>query len=87
MVALQPGYRRPALFRPRVDRDYWRVRYIRTLREFFHVYLDKRGTLRTDHTVRFLGLTPLRLHYKLERVVPATPTDKSGAAPEQVGSE
>lgn len=49
-----------------VDRDHWRVRYIKTLREFFHVYVDKHGTLRTDHLVRFLGLTVLRLHYKIE---------------------
>jgi hypothetical protein len=54
-----------------VDREHWRVRYLRTLREHFHVYVDKQGTLRTNHTVRFLGLTPLRLHYKLERVKPA----------------
>jgi hypothetical protein len=51
-----------------VDAEHWRVRYIRTLREFFHVYVDRQGTLRTEHTVRFLGLTVLRLHYKLERV-------------------
>ncbi|HAD57702.1 MAG TPA: hypothetical protein DCG12_00450 [Planctomycetaceae bacterium] len=50
-----------------VDEDHWRVRYIKTLREFFHVYVDERGTLRTDHLVRFLGLTVLRLHYRLER--------------------
>jgi hypothetical protein len=53
-----------------VGAEHWRVRYIRTLREFFYVYVDKQGSLRTDHTVRFLGLTPLRLHYKLERVGP-----------------
>ena len=50
-----------------VDAQHWRVRYIRSLREFFKVYVDKHGTLRTDHIVRFLGFTPLRLHYKLER--------------------
>jgi hypothetical protein len=53
-----------------VDPERWCVRYIRTLREFFHVYVDKQGCLRTDHTVRFLGLTALRLHYKMERVGP-----------------
>jgi hypothetical protein len=53
-----------------VDARHWRVRYLRTLREFFHVYVDRQGILRTEHTVRFLGLTPLRLHYKLERVAP-----------------
>jgi hypothetical protein len=50
-----------------VDADHWRVRYIRTLRERFHVYVDREGMLRTEHTVRFLGLTVLRLHYKMER--------------------
>lgn len=51
-----------------LDAENWRVRYIRTLREFFHVFVDKQGSLRTEHVVRFLGLTTLRLHYKLERV-------------------
>jgi hypothetical protein len=37
------------------DAAQWRVRYLRTLREVFHVYVDRLGTLRTDHTVRFLG--------------------------------
>jgi hypothetical protein len=46
---------------------HWKVRYLRTLRESFHVFVDGRGVLRTDHVVRFLGLTVLRLHYKLER--------------------
>jgi len=63
----EPGFYRMV----ETDAQHWRVRYIRSLRELFHVYLDRHGTLRTDHTVRFLGLTPLRLHYKLERVEPA----------------
>lgn len=64
----EPGFYRMV----EVDDAHWRVRYIRTLRELFHVYVDKHGALRTDHTVRFLGLTPLRLHYKLERVTPVS---------------
>jgi hypothetical protein len=51
--------------------DHWCVRYIRTLRETFHVWVDRQGILRTDHIVRFLGFAPLRLHYKMERVRPA----------------
>jgi hypothetical protein len=62
----EPGFYRMVKAGP----DHWRVRYIRTLRETFHVFVDPRGVLRTDHVVRFLGLTPLRLHYKLERVRP-----------------
>jgi hypothetical protein len=51
-------------------RDEARVRvwHIRTLREFFHVYVDEAGALRCDHSVRFLGLPVLRLHYKIFRV-------------------
>ena len=59
----EPGFYRMVEAGP----DHWRVRYIRTLREDFHVYVDREGTLRTAHRVRFLGLTVLRLHYKMER--------------------
>ena len=60
--------------------DHWRVRYIRTLRECLHVYLDKEGVLRTSHVFQFLGLTVLRLHYKLERMRPnPTAADKGRA--------
>jgi hypothetical protein len=62
----EPGFYRMVEAGP----GHWCVRYLRTLRETFHVYVDERGTLRTDHVVRFLGLTVLRLHYKLERTRP-----------------
>jgi len=45
--------------------DVWKVRYFSTLHEIFHVYVDPDGILRTDHEVRFTGLTVLRLHYKM----------------------
>jgi hypothetical protein len=41
------------------------VRYLRTLRERFAVYRDDEGVLRCDHQVSFLGMTMLRLHYKM----------------------
>lgn len=53
-----------------VDDEHWKVRYLRTLREHFRIYVDDAGVLRTDHKVRFLGLTVLRLHYKMVRVPP-----------------
>jgi len=43
----------------------WKVRYFSTLHEIFHVYIDPEGTLRTDHEIHFVGLTILRLHYKM----------------------
>jgi hypothetical protein len=59
----EPGFYRMV----ETDPEHWHVHYIRSLRELFHVYLDRQGILRTDHTIRFMGLTVLRLHYKLER--------------------
>jgi hypothetical protein len=43
----------------------WRVRNFKTLHELFRVYVDREGVLRTDHTVSFLGITIIRLHYKM----------------------
>ncbi len=60
----EPGFYRMV----EVDRDHWKVRYLRTLRETFHLYVDREGTLRTDHTVRFLGLTVFRMHYRMTPV-------------------
>lgn len=48
--------------------DHWIVRHVRSLRELFHVYVDGEGVLRTDHTVFFLGLSIIRLHYRMTRV-------------------
>ncbi len=45
--------------------DAWRVRNFKTLHEIFRVYVDEDDVLRTDHTITFLGLTILRLHYKM----------------------
>jgi hypothetical protein len=53
-----------------VDERTWKVRYIQTLRDYFHEYVDPRGMLRTEHVVRYLGFTVLRLLYKMERVRP-----------------
>jgi hypothetical protein len=55
-------------------RDGGRVRvwHIRTLKERFRVYVDERDVLRCDHTVRFLGLPVLTLHYKIFRRETAT---------------
>src|SRR4051794_27038428 len=39
----EPGFYRMV----EADAGHWRVRYLRTLRESFHVYVDGRGTLRT----------------------------------------
>src|SRR6202047_4210642 len=54
--------------------DHYIVRHVRSLRELFHVYVDAEGVLRTDHFVFFLGLTIIRLHYKMTRVSVAHPS-------------
>src|SRR5271170_5025168 len=45
--------------------DHWRVRNFTTLHELFHVYVDSEAVLRVDHAVSFLGITIIRLHYKM----------------------
>lgn len=45
----------------------YQVRYLSTLHEVFHVFVDKEGVLRTDHSIRYLGLPVMRLHYKIMR--------------------
>lgn len=47
--------------------DRVRVWHIRSLKEHFHVYVDDQGVLRCDHSVKFLGMPVLRLHYKIFR--------------------
>ena len=59
--------------------EHYIVRHVRTLREIFHVYVDDEGVLRTEHSVLFLGLTIIRLHYK---IMPA-PTSAHLPRPEQ----
>jgi hypothetical protein len=49
----------------RAGAEHRRVRYVKTLHELFHVYVDDEGVLRTEHTISFLGLTVIRLHYKM----------------------
>jgi len=45
--------------------EHRRVRYVKTLHELFYVYVDAEGILRVDHQVSFLGITIIRLHYKM----------------------
>jgi len=56
-------------------RDATRVRVwrIRSLKEHFRVFVDADGTLRCDHSVRFLGLPVLHLHYKMRRLTAKSP--------------
>lgn len=50
----------------RIDGERLRAWRIHTLRERFRVYVDGDGTVRCDHTVRFLGLPVLQLHYRMD---------------------
>lgn len=47
--------------------DRLRVWRVSTLHEDFRVYLDEANVLRCDHSVRFLGIPVLLLHYRIER--------------------
>jgi hypothetical protein len=68
LVSTGSGFGRSGFYRiVESGKDAWRVRNFKTLHEIFRVYVDKEGVLRTDHEIRFVGLTILRLHYKMTR--------------------
>jgi hypothetical protein len=65
------GFGRSGFYRViRSGQEHLRVRNFKTLHELFHVYEDKEGVLRTDHKISFLGMTIVRLHYKMTPVAP-----------------
>src|SRR5581483_11964843 len=60
------GWGRSGFYRiVKVGQKHWRVRNFTTLHELFHVYVDDENVLRCDHKISFIGLTILRLHYKM----------------------
>jgi hypothetical protein len=77
----------PGFYRvQRRGHDRVRVWHIKTLKELFRVYVDDHGVLRCDHSVRFLGLPVLSLHYKIvkrsieERAATAPPASAPARA-------
>jgi len=64
--------------------DHRRVRYVKTLHELFHVYVDEEGVLRTEHTISFLGLTIIRLHYKMSPAPSSVNIPAGKGSPEAV---
>jgi hypothetical protein len=65
--------------------DHRRVRYVKTLHELFHVYVDGENVLRTEHTITFLGLTIIRLHYKMSPAPAHTSNTVQASAPSPLG--
>ena len=65
--------------------EHRRVRYVKTLHELFHVYVDKEGVLRTEHTISFLGLAIIRLHYKMSPAPSDAGKSAQASAPVAIG--
>ncbi len=42
-----------------------RIWLVSSLKENFHVFVDKEGVLRCDHFIKFLGLPVVKLHYRI----------------------
>jgi hypothetical protein len=59
-------------------KEHLRVRNFRTLHELFHVYEDQEGILRTDHTISFLGMTIVQLHYKITPIPAEAKANEAG---------
>jgi hypothetical protein len=51
----------------KLDRDRLLVWRVSTLHEEFRVYVDDASVLRCDHTVKFMGMPVLHLHYRIEQ--------------------
>ncbi len=45
--------------------DGYRVWRVAGLHDLMHLYIDDGGHVRCDHTIRFLGLNVLTLHYRM----------------------
>jgi len=76
LVSTGAGFGRSGFYRiVEAGNDAWRVRNFKTLHEIFKVYVDEEGILRTDHEIRFVGLSILRLHYKMTRRPAVTRAD------------
>ena len=56
-----PGF----YFTVRRDEDAAWVKYVRTMSEWLHVYVDEHEELRADHVFRFSGIWVLKLHYAI----------------------
>lgn len=67
-----PGF----YFTVRRDEDAVWVKYVRTMSEWLHVYVDEHEELRADHVFRFCGTWILKLHYAIHG---------SSASPERAG--
>lgn len=45
---------------------YW-AKFVKSMHEWIHVYVDEENVLRTNHTLHFYGRPFLKLHYKMSR--------------------
>ena len=57
-----------------------RIWYVRPISETFHVYPDVDGSVRTDHFLRWWGLSVLHLHYRITPAQAAARTATTVAA-------
>lgn len=75
------GWGRSGFYRiVKAGEEYWRVRNFKTLHELFHVYVDGEGVLRCDHRITFVGLTILRLHYKMTAAAEVSSAPRAASA-------
>ncbi|MBI1183264.1 hypothetical protein GC194_03260 [bacterium] len=61
------GFGDVGFYRVQNQRGGMRVWLVSSLKEKFIVYVDKKNVLRCDHSIKFLGMPVLKLHYRIVR--------------------
>ncbi len=61
------GFGDVGFYRIQKRRGQLRAWRIRSLRERFCIYVDQENVVRCDHSVRFLGIAVLTLHYRIQK--------------------
>lgn len=66
LESIGTGFGDAGFYRVQKYGEKWRVWYISSLHETFHLYLDEDERVRCEHEIRFLGMRVLTLHYRID---------------------
>lgn len=68
LTSVGAGFGDAGFYRVRRSGDGFRIWRVAHLHDTFHLYVDREGSVRGDHEIRFLGLGVITLHYRMTPV-------------------